>query len=405
MRKIFKINFSIEHNYDLRSGAFKVERKDISGDYIGTYVCKGNWRMNQMIGQKMLDKYTTKSIDWEKINFMYRFGHLSLSRDKLSILKDKYDIKQIRNKHHADVSIVSEKTYSKLIHMEYGYQNSNFSKNRFITVKLPEIKEVCTDDAYLYLYDMVSNLPDDVIVNVKNSYSSWNNSDEFNNSKLSDYFCQGSNDGMWKDNDIDDVVYVKTENENAWNEITDPHRVYVSDTYVNEVCSEDSIILDWEEYKNILKMLKATNDDKAVAMTLMANCKIAESKTALGLLFYHMGESMKGTKVWNQVAFKTLRKQFDHYMISGWNSAHTTNFSSLIKKLAQDNALTEQAMKHICELVFKRVLTEGCGFGHEECAFEMNLEDVRLTSEYKEKLKKEDKTLSQLVTEGDDLPF
>ena len=110
MRKIFKINFRIEHNYDLRSGDFKVERKDISGDYIGTYVCKGNWRVNQIIGQRMLDKHTTKSIDWAKINFMYRFGHLSLSRDKLSILKDKYDIKQIRNKENADVCIVSEKT-------------------------------------------------------------------------------------------------------------------------------------------------------------------------------------------------------------------------------------------------------------------------------------------------------
>ena len=290
--------------------------------------------------------------------------------------------------------------------MEYGYGNCNFSKDRFVAVKLPEIKEVCTDDAYLYLYDMVSNLPDDIIINVKNSYSSWNNSDEFNNSKLSDYFCKGSNEGMWKDNDIDDIVFVKTENEDAWNDITDPYRVYVSDTYVNEACSEDSIILDWDEYKNILKMLKATNDDKAVAMTLMANCKIAQSKTALGLLFYHMGENMKGTKVWNQVAFKTLRKQFDHYMISGWNSGHTAVFSDLIKKLAEDDALTEEAMKHVCKLVFERVLMSGCGFSTDQCAFEMKLEDVRLTPEYKEKLKKEEKTLSELVTMGDNgLPF
>ncbi len=35
----------------------------------------------------------------------------------------------------------------------------------------------------------------------------------------------------------------------------------------------------------------------------------------------------------------------------------------------------------------------------------MNLEDVRLTQHYKDKLKREDKTLSELVTVGDDLPF
>ena len=154
--------------------------------------------------------------------------------------------------------------------------------------------------------------------------------------------------------------------------------------------------------------MSATNEDKNVAMSLMSNCKIEESKTALGLLFYHYGDSMKGTNVWNQVAFKTIRKQFDHYMIGGWNASHTSTFSQLIQKLAADDALTEDAMKHVCELVFDRVLTGGCGFNKDECAFEMDLADVRLTKEYKDKLKKEDKTLSELVTAGtsfDDLPF
>jgi hypothetical protein len=77
----------------------------------------------------------------------------------------------------------------------------------------------------------------------------------------------------------------------------------------------------------------------------------------------------------------------------------------LIKKLAEDNALTEEAMKHICKLVFERVLMSGCGFSQEHCAFEMKLEDVRLTQTYKDKLIKEEKTLSELVTAGNDLPF
>ena len=192
----------------------------------------------------------------------------------------------------------------------------------------------------------------------------------------------------------------------AWAAINDPNKVFLSDVYVNEVCSEDSITLDWEQYENIKKMLNATSEDKSVAMTLMANCKIEESKTALGLLFYHYGDHMKGTNIWNQVAFKTLRKQFDHYMIGSWNASHTSTFSQLIQKLAEDNALTQEAMKHVCELVFENVLMSGCGFSTDDCAFEMKLEDVRLTPKYKEKLKKEEKTLSELVTMGDDgLPF
>jgi hypothetical protein len=336
---------------------------------------------------------------------MYRYPNLSLSRDKLSILKDKYGTKVVRNPNKADVCVISNKTIEKIISSDMYYGGTWTVKN-FIKIKLPELRKVMTAEAYISIAGKLEHIRDEDVIFGGDRYNSWNNSTAFENSVLT-YFTTDRSGDYWRSNeDSQGALYIKEDNEDTWKSFSDPNKLFVSDVYVNEVCSEDSIALDWDQYENIRKMLGATSEDKTVAMTLMSNCKIEESKTVLGLLFYHYGDSMKGTNVWNQVAFKTLRKQFDHYMIGGWNASHTSTFSQLIQKLAADNALTEESMKHVCKLVFEQVLQSGCGFSNDDCAFEMNLEDVRLTQEYKDKLIKEDKTLSELVTmEVDDLPF
>jgi hypothetical protein len=149
-------------------------------------------------------------------------------------------------------------------------------------------------------------------------------------------------------------------------------------------------------------MLKSTAEDKTLAMSMMSNCNITESKTYIALLFYHFGEQMKSYKTWNQVAFKTLRKQFDKYMIA-WGSGHTSQYSELIKKLAEDDALTTHAVEHILDLTFKRVVESSSGFNSESSVFKIDRVHVSLNDEYKEKIK-DGKTLSEVVLQ-DDLPF
>ena len=59
------------------------------------------------------------------------------------------------------------------------------------------------------------------------------------------------------------------------------------------------------------------------------------SKTYLGLLFFHYLEHLKHIKTWNQVGFKTLRQDFEKYMVGGWNSGHTSRYTQLITMLAE----------------------------------------------------------------------
>ena len=405
-QKIFDLIFDVERYYETQNKHSRLQKEDISLKKRGEYIGEHHWNGGKDRSADIIKDITEIGLDWTKIKTMYRYPNLSLSRDKLSLIKEKYGTRVVRDKDSADVCVISSKTIEKLISADM-YYGGLWTVKTFNEKKMPQLKDVFTAEAYAYLNSFLINLHDDDIIFGADRYNSWNASDKFNESPLS-YFTESSTSkDCWRsDTDHNGALYIKDENLQLYNSFEDPNKVFVSDVYVNEVCSEDSIVLDWEEYENIKKMLSATAEDKAVAMTLMANCKIEESKTALGLLFYHYGDLMKGTNVWNQVAFKTLRKQFDHYIIGGWNVSHTSTFSKLIQKLAEDDALTEEAMKHVCQLVFERVLTEGCGFDTDQCAFEMKLEDVRLTQEYKDKLKKEEKTLSELVTMGDDgLPF
>jgi len=407
-KKIFNLSFNVEKYYETNDKNARLQKEDIQFKIKGIHIGAHHWRGGQERSAEIIKQITKRDLDWTNIKTMYRYPNLSLSRDKLALLKDKYGSKVVRDQAKADVCIISNKTIEKLISSDM-YYGGTWTVKTFIDKKMPQLRTAMTAEAYVYLNGMMQHLDDDWYIHGPDRYSAWNTSDEFSESPLS-YFTDDKRKTCWRGDERQEsgALYIAMKNVPAWKAINDPNKTFLSDIYVNEVCSEDSITLDWEQYENIKNMLSATNEDKAVAMTLMANCKIEESKTALGLLFYHYADSMKGTPTWNQVAFKTLRKQFDHYQIGGWNSSHTSTFSTLIEKLAQDNALTEEAMKHVCQLVFERVLMSGCGFSTDQCAFEMNLEDVRLTQHYKDKLIKEDKTLSELVTAGttfDDLPF
>ena len=186
------------------------------------------------------------------------------------------------------------------------------------------------------------------------------------------------------------------------------------DTYVNEAASEDSVIINIEEYDKIVQMLKSVNnDDIIMGMTMMANCNIQKSKTYLGLLFFHYLEHLKHIKTWNQVGFKTLRQDFEKYMVGGWNSGHTSRYTQLITMLAEDDALTTDVVESILDLVFKNVLQASSGF-EKDCAFKIDRPNVKLTDKYQKQVIAKETTLSEIVLSNqnseytrisNDLPF
>lgn len=381
-KKIWKLDLELYRHYDTTDVNARLTDSDLTFKFYGYYL---DGYQSAPDPVKMLNSLTTKNIDWSKINTIYRYPHLALSRDKMIALKDKYNIKIIRDSGAADLSVVSEKTFEKLIN--YNYYNKVFSKQLFLEKMDEGFANMLEPEALTSMNNYLGMMSDEDYIQMSGNYSSWNNSLAFSKSPL-EYLVRDSSNTIGFFKGIEDgLTYVKKEDWESFNSISNTNRVLVSDVYVNEICSEDSITLDWELYNNVSSMLEATREDRDVAMVMMSNCNIETSKTALGLLFYHHGELMKSSKTWNQVAFKTLRKQFDHYSISGWNSGHTSTYSNLTKKLVDDDSLTEEAMEHICDLAFQKVICNSIGMGIDGSAFELKRSDIRMKPEYLEKVK------------------
>lgn len=330
---------------------------------------------------------TPDTVDLSKINTIYRLPNLALSRDKLNNVKEKYNIKVIRDVHKADLIIISNKTIDKI--MERMWNRYVFTKAEFTNI-FNLYKSVFQEEIQIEIDEFLTNVmqDEDIISSYTNSYYH-NTSKAFDKSKTKK-FLEKIDEG-----DSDTFIYIPVKHEEQWNVIFESSHKLISDIYMNQVCSEDSIVIDEDMYSRLIQMLKSTAEDKTLAMTMMSNCNITESKTYIALLFYHFGEQMKGYKTWNQVAFKTLRKQFDKYMVN-WGSGHASQYSELVKKLAKDDALTIYAVEHILDLTFEKVITASSGFNQDGCVFKIDRVHVSLSDEYKEKIK-DGKTLSEVV--------
>ena len=160
----------------------------------------------------------------------------------------------------------------------------------------------------------------------------------------------------------------------------------IFDSDLNILCTGDSISITKEEFKNIYTMVNSNDKENlSVGMTMMANCNVEKSKTYLALLFAFCSENMKNSKVWNQVNFKYLRKEFDYYnniTLSSWGHA----YSHLIKHMIKDNCLTHWASRIIAAAMYKNVIVNHLQVGGREFPFDLSVEDLQLKPEYKDSL-------------------
>ena len=102
----------------MSSDAIKVKQ---IGHYIGTSTGYSGHRRSEdkNMMQKIMDKIETiTSDDLKNAKALYRFPNLSLSRDKVKILQEKFDLKLKRDFHEADYGIESTKYFDKLLLMD-----------------------------------------------------------------------------------------------------------------------------------------------------------------------------------------------------------------------------------------------------------------------------------------------
>jgi hypothetical protein len=380
----------------------KLSMKHITVEKCLLVSSNGNWNANSRLTDIQFQSLVQPKLDWTKVKTIYRYPHLDLSRDKLSILKDKYGTKVVRDPNKADVRIISKKGIDKLT---TSYYRCSLSSLGFIVDIYKKNTQVLSLKLQHKLNHLVEKFGRDHKVILEGGYNRYYGGSKVANQPVFDIL-----EDLEKIEGSGYTTVIKGDNIDQYKCHMDPNIVFVEDVYVNHVTSEDSIAIDDTNFEQINNMLKSPSD-REVGMTMMANCNIAKSITWVGLLFYHNWENMKGTKTWTQVAFKTLKKQFEKYNFS-YHSSDISTYSSLIKLLIDDNALTIEAVNHIQKLVFDEVICRDDGFNKKDQVFELNINSIKLTDDAKSHIK-QGKSLSDVVIEAKsnryekeyDLPF
>ena len=386
--KLDKINNTLI----MQNGSVKVKQLGHhieSGNNNGRYSNRAN---DTEIKKIMNDVQTITSDDLKNATALYRFPRLSLSRDKVKILQEKFDLKLKRDFNDADYGIVSEKYFDGLFTSKWLKSVESADVLSWAQVYKSEF----TDDLYDNILNALNKIPVDAYVVIETDWWSSYNYDNCSNvdaySKMSEKI---------RDIGKNSCYHYYIESLDQWNDIQNNMSKLVWDTNINDLATEDSEVLTEEMYIQLKTMLgwektesgcgwQGTRDKENMnlALAMIANCNIKESHTYLALLFSFLSDSMKDASIWNSVNFKSVRKKFQKYIeFSGWNWCHVYNY--LLEELIKDDALTEVAWKEISQKMYDDVLSSQYGIDGAN-NFSISPESIQLKPELRAKMKVEE---------------
>lgn len=343
------------------------------------------------------------------VNTIYRFPHLSLSRDKLSMYAEKANFKVSRNKDNSDVCVISEKFIEKLAQREWC---KSMSKNDATIVRFIRDARIADNSEKMQKFlDWYDNIDEDDLILFNFNYGHIDSKTLSENdiniiAKMIDDVGSGVSSGYVSYyNDYEDYQFL----------LNNKHKLML-DLDLNKLCVEDSITFDQKDFERLEELLSSRDKENvSIGQTMMANCNVEKCKTFLTLCFAFYSDNMKNTNVWNQVNFKFLRKEFDRYVnISMGNWGHA--YDHLVKSMVEDKCLTLYASRYIANKMFIGVLQNNFGVGQKETVFTITADALQLKPEIADKLVDEpDEKLSEYVGTGshnvslgdvpNDLPF
>ena len=372
----------------MQNGSVKVKQLGHyieSGDNSGRYRNKTN---NTKIKEIMDDIPTITSDDLKNATALFRFPRLSLSRDKVKILQEKFDLKLKRDFHQADYGIVSEKYFDGLFVTRWLA-----SADPADVLSWAQVYQDCfEEDLFDEIVNELNKIPADAhVVYESEWFSSYYHEGASNLDRYSKMSEKVRNVGG------SSKYHYYIESLDQWNDIQANLPKLVWDSNINELATEDSEVLTEEMYIQLKTMLgwektesgcgwQGTRDKENMnlALSIIANCNIQKSHTYLALLFSFLSDSMKDSSVWNTVNFKSVRKKFEKYIqMNGWNWCH--NYNYLIEYLVKDNALTKIAWKEVAQKMYDDVLSSQMGVDSKN-VFSISPESIQLKPELKKRV-------------------
>ena len=183
----------------------------------------------------------------------------------------------------------------------------------------------------------------------------------------------------------------------------------VKDTRIVELCNSNLHVLSEEEFKSFNTIFKesSSNDDKSMALEMMANCNLDKCLDKVAFLYYMHYETLRCCKNWNHINVKTLRKAL---IDPGYSDDVSIYYEKLSKFLIEKNMFSEFIVKEILALIVNQGIRR---FGFNKGMFELDPQDIKISEKYKSAIVKNESgeniidtiLAGDILSGSDELPF
>ena len=301
---------------------------------------------------------------------IYRYPKLNLPRQKVDLLKDKFNVKITRNSDVADIHVISHQFIESLLTFEWS-RNITFKEWYAICLDLKE-QNLLSDEALDELRIVLSSMDRNSIVQIPNFYNTATTG--FLNS-LSDILhirreqLQQGRHIILKPNQFKD-----------FNDVINSKAVVAFDTDISAIIYSDLAVISNEEYDRIEAMATSNDiDNRTLVLEMLANCNIEKSFDVVSGIYWWHYDWLKDTNNWNTVNVKAIRMLLKKYE-GGHNISNLYSFNAYIKNLYEDRKLTKFAIDKTREKLLNTLLNPSVGPGSE--VFKVALENLVLTDKY-----------------------
>lgn len=311
---------------------------------------------------------------------IYRFPKITLPRQKVDLLKEKYNCKVIRDASKADISIVSMKLFDSIIEREWT-SSIAFQDVFQILVHMKEI-DMLSDGALVKLQEFLGTAPTTAQINFKIN-KHWNSQTAFITKTVNDLEQWIRDEHLDNDGNGHDW-YLSEKNYVAFNNLKDNTSQIVLDTQISNIIDSELAVIDNTEYKNMYDMITSSDiDNRSLALELLANCNIEKSFDVVSELYYWNYDWIKATTNWNSVNVKTMRNRLKAYE-GGHGTSGIHSFNNYLTLLAKDRKLTTYAVNKTREKLLNTLM--GNIVGPEASVFKVDLENLYIADEIKSKI-------------------
>lgn len=394
MRKTYELRIDLD-NLKKENGTYKLHSKNIMTKE-NIYYWIGNAKSYNLTAEDYETIGLTKALNISSTDIQdkifYRFPDLSLPRQKVDLLKEKYNIKITRKEEDADYKIVSNKFLEKIISFEwYGAYINKTNIYEF----MKELKELdlLSNSAINSFRMLLEDSPSDTMFHVKFNRHHWHNRNKLSKAdqKLSEDFgteVEKYFDKYCADNGRAMIVGKETakarQNDvKLYKSFIDSNNIILDESMIS-IIDEGLAILENNQYDDIEKMITCSNiEDRTIALEMLANCNVKKSFDVVSGLYWWHYDWMKNTNNWNSVNVKSFRAQMKKYE-SGHSDDHIWAFNSYLKLLAEDKKMSKFAVDKTREKLHTTLLSSLVGPSSE--VFKVELDNLILSDKFKTKI-------------------